>query len=287
MWSIYVVSEAKAFLNMSKFDICMSFIPLIDDYKNVSEIRDVLDMLPQMQIWNNKKRLVIAFQKPNKTEEILHILWSKYLFNVVVVYESEAFIRFSYDEKICNSPPRSVSLGNCDILTKMGSFEQKGLQNLHNCTITASTYSKPIFVIQSRSTVLTLDTSNIVGEQYFTGGLEVVMFEELSRRMNFTVQYRVRQPNDSFRLTVDLREGLSDLYFVGVPVVRAFSEDVDSTIGSHFTHIMWYLPAGEQLSDLESMVKPFQPMCWMLVVITILVSASIFYALLQPIDPLL
>jgi hypothetical protein len=163
-------------------------------------------------------------------------------------------------------------------------FPDKFPRNLHGCPLRVRpNLVPPVYVDLTGN--YTDDEGSII---YNYTGLEVQYMTLLAQMLNANIVYSPAVTEDSVEARVqsfiDLREGLIDVAFGGMPLHPLGLEFADPTIPYFSDILKWYVPCGKPVPRMEKVATIFSSTLCIATVIVFLSSVVVFWMLSKRAD---
>lgn len=206
-------------------------------------------------------------------EHLFAIMWKKKIFNIYVIYEERnsinlaTFFPFKDNEPCGNTKFTILNKYVNRNFEKELKFPGK-ISNFHGCPLRVTTFNSDIAVIKE-----TLKDGSII-----IHGHEIKIIETLAEKLNFTVALNFRDGFEQWGEVFENGTGTKALgelinnqtdIVIGdffVKPVRMKSLDI-SDVYLNYPVILVTLK-GEKLTSMEKLLQPFQPIVWVILLIT-------------------
>lgn len=233
-------------------------------------------------------------------------LWSLHIINVnILSFEdiesgSSVFTFFPYAEDYCDDirPVLWDYFIDGHFTLNKDIFATK-LTNFHGCPITLATYEIPPYVMLTHhpNRTTTLD------------GIEGILFSVLSRRLNFrpviitvpgkylstdmyfdmvdtlSVSFELlpiqkKKKNYNFACRFQLQNNEVNLTMCAIVNTMERSEDFTSTFPHYHVSVVLTTVLRIPFTSIERLLLPFQPIIWIIIIVTLLFALNIIYVIL-------
>lgn len=211
--------------------------------------------------WNAKAKYLVVFKENINLTEVFELSWKIYLLNIVVIYNNEIFTYFPYEGISCgNILPNKLS--TCDLEVNLVEYYQEKIpKNLHNCPIKALQLYFPPYVTKPNNTD--------------NPGLEIVMVNELAKRLNFSVIYVDHKfLHYGFKYGKGIYSNLyklmynyqGDMIFGTLKLNVSFHEEFDTIYPHMIDAVTWYAPRARQIAPYKNLFIVFQKSLWIILI---------------------
>jgi ABC-type amino acid transport substrate-binding protein len=215
-------------------------------------------------------------------EQLFAMMWKKSIFNVYVIHEEtnavtlSTFFPFKSISECGNTSPVILNQFINKKFTKDLVIPAK-LDNLHGCPIRVTGFQ------QSTAVMKKIHPNGTVNYH----GHEVSLMKTLAEKLNFTVVMRFRdgfeqwgniyENGTSTATLAELMNGQADIaigdYFLKPTRIKF----VDSSESYLNYPVLLVVPRGEKLTSMEKLVRPFEQVVWILLLIAFAVGLLVIF----------
>uniref|UniRef100_A0A182TZ66 Ionotropic glutamate receptor L-glutamate and glycine-binding domain-containing protein n=1 Tax=Anopheles melas TaxID=34690 RepID=A0A182TZ66_9DIPT len=260
---------------------------LVADYRSLCTLLD--GMTPGAYQFDGLYTIVIEQRRP-KLHDVMERLWSCRLLNVVVIVsekraneDEERYVAYTYHpyrEHRCGSvEPYAVGQYANGTWTELVRWFAKRTDNFNGCPLVIGTiHIIPCSIIERDGP----------GGSTTHKGIEVSQVDDLSRRFNFTPQYRISNGStrwgfaravNSTGLMGWIQRGEVDFGLGSIGISLSRVQHLRPGIASRFGQLAMAIPPKRPDSSVEKLIKPFSRQTWLCVVLGLAGISTLAWAL--------
>lgn len=240
-------------------------------------LRTTIQKLTKYLYFSTRFNFIIYIEDNYHSEELFSILWSYYIYNVIVLQEKNKSLQlvtyFPYNVTDCGVNITPAKIGNCDDTPVLKYFVEKIPTDLHGCVVNAATMLRPPLVINFNYNLT--DNAGIQGS-------ESIVVQNIARRLNFTLKHiehsfkdwGYRLLNGTYiRLYGLLHSKKSVIMYGAMYANYSVVVDFDLSRAYLFTNSIWWVPTAIEIPVWKNLLMIFN-----FKLILLIMACIIFYS---------